>query len=162
MYTKRSLFALLTILLTSASMHAMEDVRIVPFDPAKQSNALDLFKSLIDINILSNPNITINVLVKPRAKREDRVLGAIVYQTTDRSSITETEIKAVSVAREYRCKGYGQLLMQHVEKSIQTSKKDHHLFLQPINGKQSFYEQLGYAYEDTEIPFYMRKTISKE
>lgn len=149
------------LFLVSASLYAMNqnDLRIVPFDPAKHSHAIDLFRSLIDIEpLISNPpTITVSVLVKPRSKRPDTILGAIAYQTTD----SQTKIEAVSVAREHRSKGYGTLLMKHIEESIQTSK-EHQLYLQPINGKTSFYEQLGYAYEDTEIPFYMRKTIRKD
>jgi hypothetical protein len=158
---------LLILILTSASMHAMEDaennVRVVTFDPAKHHDALNLLGSLIDIKPLTdNPTATISVLVPPRcSKHPDTVLGAIVHQTTDHSTKIETEIKALAVPRTYQHNGYGPLLVQHVEQSVKASK-EHCLFLQPIRNTQSFYEGLGYAYEDTEIPFYMRKTISKE
>lgn len=150
----------LLLLLFGAPIHAMDDLRIVPFDRAIYGNAVhDLLATKVIALDLKDPATKIQVLIKPirqtRSKRLCKILGAVAYQTKQYRQMTETCICALAIARQHQRKGYGTMLMQHIE-SIST-KKDHHISLISLQKSVPFYQKLGYQGSWID----MKKTIKK-
>ena len=159
-------FCLFTLLLANISMYAMDNVRIVPFEYEKHMSAissLNLFQPLISMDgSIQDPAQEIKVLVKPypatRSKRPDTVLGALAHQTVDYPIETFTRIKALEIVSRYQGKGYGRLLMQHIEKPRSPNKK-HCILLLPITKARPFYKKLGYVnYKN--MSFYLHKELN--
>lgn len=154
---------LLTLILASASLQAMnQDVHLVPFDFAKHSNAIhDVFSQIIEENDIENllilknkQQITIQVLERsyptPHSNPHNEVLGAIAYQTQNFPNATKTFINALAIKTEHQRSGYGHLLIDHIE-SIPTNKP-HSISLHPKNDSISFYQELGYTYQEGRPP----------
>ncbi len=157
---------LLTLLLISTSIHAMDqDVHLVPFDFAKHSNAIhDVFSQIIDENDIENllilknkEQITIQVLERsyptPHSNPHNEVLGAIAYQTRNFPEATKTFINALAIRAKYQHNRYGHLLLHHIE-SIPTTKP-HLISLHPHNDTISFYQELGYTYQEGRPPVHI-------
>lgn len=149
----------LLLLLSGASIHAMDtNVHIVPFDGEKHYNVTrDLLRNAgVYPDGLTNRGV--RVLVRPypatRSKRPDKVLGAVVYETKQFLEITDTWILALAIASQYQRKGYGTMLMRHME-SI-PSDKPHHIHLWSSVKAAPFYKKLGYQGD-----CFMKKTIKK-
>jgi ribosomal protein S18 acetylase RimI-like enzyme len=162
----------LLLLLSGLSIHAMDNLHIVPFEYAKHYTATCtiLNQVLLSDLVLNDPKDIKTLLVRrypaTRSKRPDQVLGVIAYNTKKNSTITKTYIKDLAIAPEHQRKGYGRRLMKYVE-SIPSSNT-HLLSFGSSEEARSFYEKLGYTYGNKHrarffnVPSYcMSKMISR-
>lgn len=158
----------LLLLLSSISIHAMDDLEIVPFNEASH---FDTTRTILTQAVwfpehtIRDPGYTTTVLVRPirqtRSRRYDEVLGAIVCHLKQSPAITKTYISLLAVAQQHQRKGYGRMLMRHIE-SIPTIN-DHLINIGSRPDAESFYAKLGYtksAYY-TKRDYYMEKIIKK-
>lgn len=159
----------LLFLLFGASIHAMDDVQIALFNQASHGDATHaILKQVVWFpqHSIRNPDYTTTVLVRPirqtRSRRYDEVLGAIVCHLKQSPTITETYISLLAVAKQHQRKGYGRMLMRHIE-SIPTTN-DHLIKIGSRPDVESFYAKLEYtksAYY-TKRHYYMEKRIIKK
>jgi|GEM_PF-3142738 GNAT superfamily N-acetyltransferase len=170
--TQKILFSLIFIMSQGISIHAMDNVRIMPFnyeqhfDVAFGLLSQDLNERYVSTTLHSAAHI--EVLVKPyprtRSHRPDQILGVIAYNRfLAKHSKATTWIKALGITKRYRHRGYGTKLMQHIESMPCTN--DHEILLRTTHKTSRFYLNLGYEKEfeydeqGDECDFYMIKTI---
>jgi ribosomal protein S18 acetylase RimI-like enzyme len=159
----------LTLLLASASVHAMEpNVEIVPFDRQKHHERVS---TLLKQTFVSEPTIsrmdTISVLVKKnkvtRRTPAETILGFISYQnryTSKLSNNMSTIVKYLIIEEEYQGKGYGKLLMRHVADYARNNDSNE-LIGTAAPDVVDFYRKLGARVVNDKNPLQLSKNLSE-
>lgn len=165
---------LLTLLLAYASMYAMEDLRIRSFNnETDKASVLNLFTTtweqaplpiaLKDFNDLDKE--TIDVLVKQAAPQDagkDEIIGFIIHRDleshiayeflnvslADKTPMRATEIFNVVIDSKYRGKGYGELLVNEIERRLIEKRGDYIALISDTARAQRFYKKLKFYTTD--------------
>jgi N-acetylglutamate synthase-like GNAT family acetyltransferase len=146
--------SLLTLLLASASLHAMKDIRIVPFDyDAHQAmvNALhakvlpEYAKPIIfETKLPMLPTESCQVLLK------DETLIGYIYHTIKQDESRTKSIKALAIDPAYQTKGYGALLL-HGAQTHALENNCKRISLSAVLKVIPFYEKHGFSKAEQEL-----------
>ncbi len=174
---------LITLLLTSASMHAMEDVRIRSFNhetdkdsvlklltqeftwitpPAAVTRHRACRKNWIDVAVRSYR--------KTRSNRPDCLLGCIIYQAKSRAvaynempdcpstielnKMNGAKIEWLVVDPKQQRKGLGALLLKKAEDNAIQNNIDY-MYLNSISDAQHFYKKQQYSQPEHDRPMWL-------